>query len=96
MIKHVVFFKFNPGTPDEEKSKMENGLRNLPSHIPEIKNFELGKNVVHSERSFDFALIGTFDDLESLKKYAAHPEHQKVLKLINRICGSIKSVDFET
>ncbi len=95
MIRHVVFFKFKPGIAEDDVKKMENGLGALPGFISEIKHYEFGRDIMHSERSFDFALVSSFDNTESLRRYIAHPEHQEVLKLINAICDSIKSVDFE-
>ncbi len=95
MIKHMVLFKFKSSITAGDISKLEEGLGSLPSEIPEIKSYEFGRNVVKSERSFDFALVSGFDDLESLQKYSKHPRHLEVLKLINEICDSIKSVDFE-
>ena len=95
MVRHIVFFKFKSSTTEGDIKKLENGLGALPGIIQEIRQYEFGRDMVRSERSFDFALISTFDDLESLRRYSAHPEHQKVLKHINEICDSIKSVDFE-
>ncbi|MCL4510204.1 MAG: Dabb family protein [Bacteroidetes bacterium] len=96
MIKHIVFFKFKPSITENEIAKLKKGLSALPGLIPEIKHYEFGRNVIHSERSYDFALIAIFDDLNSLQRYSKHPEHQKVLKLINEISDSIKSVDLES
>lgn len=95
MIRHIVFFKFKSSTSETEIKKLEDGLGALPGIIQEIRQYEFGRDIVRSERSFDFALISAFADLDSLRRYVAHPEHQKVLKHINEICDSIKSVDFE-
>ena len=95
MIRHVIFFKFKAGTTESQIAKLQEGLGGLPALIPEIRAYEFGSDLVKSERSFDFALISSFDDLGSVKRYAAHPAHQKVLKHINAICSEVKSVDFE-
>ncbi len=95
MIKHIIFFKFNAGTTEQDIETLAEGLGSLPSAIPEIRSYQFGPDVVRSERAYDFALVSSFDDLEALRRYSAHPEHQKVLKHINAICVSIKSVDFE-
>ncbi|MCL4539554.1 MAG: Dabb family protein [Bacteroidetes bacterium] len=96
MIHHIVFFKFKESVKEPDIRKLEDGLGSLPARIPEIRRYELGRDVMRSDRSFDFALDSSFDDLDSLRRYSGHPEHQKVLKHINEICSSIKSVDFET
>jgi len=95
MIRHVIFLKFKTGTSESEIRILEDGFRNLPAAIPEIKFYEFGRDIVRSDRAFDFALVSAFDDLNSLRRYSAHHEHQKLLKHINSICDSIKSVDYE-
>ena len=94
MIKHVVLFKFKPNVPENDKLKLEQGLGALPSAISEIKEYEFGRNIVRSERSFDFGLVSGFDDLDALQRYSKHPHHLEVLKHIGEICDNIKSVDF--
>lgn len=96
MIRHIIFFKFKPSITETEIGKLEAGLGALPGKIPEIREYEMGRDIVRSERAFDFALVSSFDDMESVRRYREHPEHQKVLKLIDEICSSIRSVDFET
>ncbi len=96
MIKHVVMFKFKSSTADDDISRMEKGLSALPGLIPEIRQYELGRNVVHSDRSFDFGLVAGFDDLDALQRNSRHPRHHELLKLINEICDSIRSFDFES
>ncbi len=95
MIRHVVFFKFKPAVTEDEIKRLEEGLGALPRLIAEIKGYEFGRDVVRSERAYDFALISTFDNMESLGRYISHEEHRKVLKLVGEICDSVKSVDFE-
>ncbi|HQT91150.1 MAG TPA: Dabb family protein [Candidatus Kryptobacter bacterium] len=86
MVRHMVLFKFKTTVTEGQIELLENGLGSLPGIIPEIREYEFGRNI---------ALVSTFDDLDSLRKYSSHPEHQKVLKHINAICDSIKSVDYE-
>jgi len=82
MIKHVVVMKFKPGVGEAEISQLEQGLDQLPGTIPEILSYDFGRDIVRSERSFDFALVSSFKDLEALKRYQVHPEHVKVLELV--------------
>jgi hypothetical protein len=96
MIKHVVLFKFKSNVTENDKLKLEQGLGALPSVISEIKEYEFGRNIVKSERSFDFGLISGFEDPDALQRYNRHPHHLEVLKHIGEICDSIKSVDFES
>ena len=95
MLKHVVFFKFKQDVPDAEISELEKGLAELPGIIPEILEFEFGRDVAHSERSYDFALVSAFKDLETMRAYQVHPAHKKILVKVKELCDSVLAVDFE-
>ncbi|PLY03501.1 MAG: stress responsive alpha-beta barrel domain-containing protein [Desulfuromonas sp.] len=95
MIQHVVFFKFKPETTDEQIDAIADGLSGLPDSIEEVRGFVFGRDVIRSERSYDFALVSTFDDLEALDRYQVHPEHQKVVALVKAAAESVVAVDFE-
>ncbi|GJM73796.1 hypothetical protein HMSSN036_60120 [Paenibacillus macerans] len=51
--------------------------------------------MVRSQRSYDIALIATFDSLEDLEGYQVHPEHKKVIEHITQVRESQVAVDFE-
>jgi len=95
MIQHVVFFKFKPGTDAAQIDAIADGLAGLPERIEEIRGFVFGRDVIRSERSYDFALVSTFDDLAALDRYQVHPEHQKVVALVKEAAESVVAVDFE-
>lgn len=95
MLKHVVFFKFKPETGETEIADLENSLRALPAVIQEIREFVVGRDVVHSERSYDLALISAFDDLAAMGRYQVHPDHQAVFAKVKALCAGVVAVDFE-
>ena len=95
MVKHVVFFKFKKDAAESAIVEVIEDLRALPGVISEIKEFMVGRDVVHSERSCDMALISAFDNLDALNRYAVHPAHQAVVQKLKKICESIPIVDFE-
>ncbi len=95
MLKHIVFMKFNPGTSEDDIKDIEKGLAGLPDRIPGIKRYEFGRDILRSDRSYDFALISEFEDQEAMKQYQVHPYHFAVLNKINAICEDIVAVDFE-
>lgn len=94
MIKHVVLFKFKQGASEARFAQLEALMKALPGQIPEIRGYELGLDVVRSERSYDFALVSAFDDPEALKRYQEHPAHQEVLSIIKELFGQIIAADF--
>jgi len=96
MLKHVIFFEFKDGVGEEEIVDLEKSLAALPPVIPEILSYEFGRDVVRSERSYDLALVSTFNDLDAMQHYQKHPDHRVVLKKVNDLCKSVLAVDFVT
>ena len=95
MLKHVVMCKFKNSASESAMSEVEKGLGGLPAIIPEIMEFEFGRDVLRSERSYDFALVSEFENLEKMERYRVHPAHQKVVAKLREICDSILLADFE-
>ncbi len=95
MLRHLIFFKFKPEITDSEINAIEKGLASLPTAIPEIESFEFGRDIIHSDRSFDFALVSAFADPAALKRYQVHPAHQEVLALVKAACSHIFAVDYQ-
>ncbi len=94
MLTHIVMVKIKPGAEREKVDRVISDLRGLPGRIPEIRGFEVGEDIVHSPRSFDFALVARFDDLAALKRYQQHPDHVPVAAALQALAGQMASVDF--
>jgi hypothetical protein len=94
MIKHIVLLKFKKDVQAEGIDALENALGALPDKISEIKSYEFGRDVVRSERSYDFGLVSVFEDIESMKRYQVHPKHLEVLKTVKELCESVIVADF--
>jgi hypothetical protein len=94
MVKHLVFMKFKPGITETQIEELRNSLAALPGKIPEIKEYSFGKDVMRSERSMDFALVSAFTDLEALKRYSEHPDHQLVISLVRSLSEKTLTVDY--
>ena len=95
MIKHVVFMKFKAGVTEKDITELERAMAKLPGRIPEIKEYQFGRDIVRSERSYDFALVSAFEDLDALKRYQPHPDHLPVLAKVKEMCETILAVDFK-
>jgi hypothetical protein len=94
MLTHVVLMKFNPGIEESEVHELERLLDDLPNKIMEIQMFEFGRDVLRSERSYDFALVALFANLPALERYQNHPDHLPVAAKIKAMCASLAAVDF--
>jgi len=95
MLKHIVFMKFITGVDAPQIENLKKSLGSLPGKIDEIKGFEFGPDILKSERSYDFALVASFANLDSLKKYQVHPDHIPVLQEVRGLCETVLVVDFE-
>jgi hypothetical protein len=95
MITHIVFFKLKDRSPEaiQETAQV---LSNMEGQIPVLKSIEVGKDVLHSARSYDIALITKFDSLDDLAAYDGHPIHLAVKEHMKKVLdGTSVCVDFE-
>ena len=95
MIQHMVCLKFKSGVAGAEIEKLEKLMDALPNTIIEIQSYEFGRDVLRSERSYDFGLVSLFANVEALQRYQRHPDHLKVLEQIKSICDNVVVVDFD-
>jgi hypothetical protein len=70
-------------------------LRNMEGKIAELRHLEVGLDVLHSERSYDIALVTKFDSMEALQAYQVHPVHKLVIEHIATVREASVSVDYE-
>ena len=95
MINHVVLIKFKPNVNDTDIEDLEKSLDDLPNRIIEIHTYEFGRDLAHSNRSYDFAVVALFANLDAVKRYQEHPAQIEVLQKLNRLGENIVTVDFE-
>jgi hypothetical protein len=91
VLHHVVCLRVPDPVQAEE---LANRLKSLPGLIPEIRSYEAGTDVVHGANSWDVGLWSTFDDVDALERYRAHPAHQAVLQLIAEVSTDRVAVDW--
>ncbi|GIP21185.1 Dabb family protein [Paenibacillus sp. J22TS3] len=94
MIKHIVLFKLKDSSP-ESVERTVSVLRGLEGKVEQLIDIQVGADVIHSERSYDIALIATFASLEDLQGYQVHPEHKKVIEHMVEVRESQVAVDYE-
>lgn len=94
MLVHIVMFQFKDENKEANLARVKAMLEALPQKIDTLKSMEVGIDISRSERSFDMALISTFDDQEGLNVYAPHPAHQEVVSVIKEVTLLSKVVDY--
>lgn len=92
MIRHIVMWKFHPGT-EEEQNRFLTGLQGLYGVIPQLKECEVAVNV--GEGNYDAVLVSAFESMKDLEDYKNDPRH----KVLSDLCKSIRedrvAVDYE-
>jgi hypothetical protein len=95
MITHIVFFKLKERTP-EVVNKTKEVLMNMEGKIGVLLSIEVGVDIIHSDRSYDLALITKFNSLTDLDAYQVHPIHKEVITYIASVREASVSVDYES
>jgi heme-degrading monooxygenase HmoA len=92
MITHIVFFKIKDPHNVKKASEVLQGLK---GKIPQLRHLEVGIDILHSDRSYDIALVTKFDSLEDMKAYQTHPVHEEVSNYMVSVRESSVTVDYE-
>lgn len=90
MLRHIVMWKFRPGT-ETERELFLTGLQGLYGEIPELKRCEVLRGTERSD--YDAVLISEFADQAALERYKADPRHQAVSALCKSIRKDRAAVD---
>lgn len=92
MIRHIVMWKFRPGTEADQKRFLD-GLRALQGVIPQLLKSEVAVNV--GAGNYDAVLVSEFESLETLDVYKNDPRHKAVSALCKSIRENRVAVDYE-
>ena len=94
MIKHVVLFQIKPEFHPELPQLVKN-FYGMKGKIEGMLDLEAGFDILHSERSYDLALVTTFIDRDAFDAYQTHPAHQPVRKRMHAVRSASVACDFE-
>ncbi len=92
MLRHIVMWKFRPGT-EAEQEQFLGGLRALQGVIPQLVSSEVARNV--GTGNYDAVLVSKFRSLEDLEAYKNDPRHKAVSALCKSIREDRVAVDYE-
>lgn len=94
MFTHIVLFKLKEPTTENIKF-VEKTLLSMNGNIDELKQLEVGVDVVRSDRSFDIGIITRFNSKEDYLAYDVNEYHvEKVKKVIGPYMEGSKTLDF--
>jgi len=86
-VRHIVIFKYKPGTTPEQIKQVTDAFRDLKNKIPGITAFEAGVNNSPEKKNLEFTHVYqlTFDSVASRDAYLPHPEHNKFGELLGKV-----------
>lgn len=80
MVRHVVAFRFSEAVTEDDRARIQDGLRALPASIEEIRRYEFGPDLGLAEGNFDFVVVADFEDVAAYQRYAGHEAHQTLIR----------------
>ena len=87
MVRHIVVFKFKPGSSEAQIKQVTDAFRQLKDKIPGILSFEHGVNNSPEKKNLGFTHVYllTFKDAAARDAYLPHPDHKKFGELLGRL-----------
>lgn len=94
MFTHIVLFKVKEPT-EENLEFLKKTFLSMNGNIKELKELEVGVDVIGSDRSFNIGIITRFDSKEDYLAYDTNEFHvEKVKKVIGPYMECSKTLDF--
>jgi len=75
MVRHCVLFRFTDATTEADVARMSAAAAELPKQIPSIRAYTFGSDLRLGEGSWDYGIVGDFDDADGWAAYDGHPDH---------------------
>ena len=94
MIRHIVLFRIKDEFKDEMPQLVKN-FEGMAGRIEGMLELQAGADILHSERSYDLALITVFQDRAAFDAYQTHPVHLPVKKRMHEVRSASVACDFE-
>jgi hypothetical protein len=97
-VEHLVLFRFKEGTTQEQKLKLIDISKSLSSIIDGREAISVGVNTteeVELKHGYSVGMRMMFRDLDALRGYRVHPEHEKLVKFSQTIVDKVVVVDLE-
>ncbi len=94
MFRHIVLYRLKD-RGEEAKQALKSRFLTLRGNVPQVKEIEVGTDCLYSGRSYDVALIITFENKEDLAVYKADPFLVALSEYVHSVIESSASCDFE-
>lgn len=103
MIAHIVLFEPKATTTDEAREAFLDAMKLAFSEIPSVSRAMVAKRISIGagyeskigDKTYSYASVVEFSDLEGLRNYLEHPLHQRVGQLFWENCDRTIIIDSE-
>ena len=79
MFRHVVMFKWKPGTSPLQVDEVRQQMNTLPVAISEIQRYQHGPDAGVNQGNFDYVVVGDFASVDDYIVYRDHPVHKQLI-----------------
>ena len=93
MFIHMFAFRLKPDVTEAQQERMLREIADLKSHIPQVLESYVGKNVSPRRQGFIIGGVMKFADQAAFDSYHSHPVHQALLEWLVPLIDAIE-VDF--
>ncbi|CAK8563958.1 unnamed protein product [Lathyrus sativus] len=96
-VKHLAIAKFKDDISQERIDELIKRFANLVNLIPVIKSFHWGRDISvdNMQQGFTHIFESTFDSLEAVAEYVAHPAHVEFANLLLPCLDKTIIVDYK-
>jgi hypothetical protein len=97
VLTHVVLMQLLPDAPPPDMDDLARRVRHLADALAGPASCVVGPNVTAEPfaRGYDFGFVIRFPDRSALASYHAHPDHQPIGELVQRLSAAFLVVDFD-
>ena len=79
MFHHVLLFRWTSEATQEQIAAARDALAALDGTIPGMRSYRVGEDLgLRPDTSYDFAVVGLYDDESAWRKYVDDPQHRAV------------------
>jgi hypothetical protein len=93
---HVVLFRWKPDTSPEQIAPIKPALDALAATLDGVVTYRCGAGLGLTETSYDFGVVGIFEDRAAWDAYMANNEHDRIRsKMILPIAAERAGIQFD-
>ena len=96
MIRHIVLLSFVDSATDAQVQAVEDALSTLPARLPQVRAYEIGRDLGVNEGNASFAVAADFASIDDYIVYRDDAEHRRIIaELISPILAARTAVQYE-